>query len=75
MCWDWVRFAHLGREPGRDWVRFVKWGTACRARTGKLGSFREKGGAAKMAGGQIGFVSRKYGVAGHLVCWNWVRFT
>ena len=23
-----------------NWVRFVKWGTACRARTGKLGSFR-----------------------------------
>ena len=40
----------------------------------KLGSFRRNRGRRDAGYAEIGFVSHKYGVAGHLVYGNWVRF-
>ena len=61
---NWVRFAFFGcwRLAVGFWlggIGFVShiWGTACRARTGKLGLFRVIGGRQDGGGAEIGFVS------------------
>ena len=60
-----------------DEIGFVShfWGTTCRARTGRLGSFRKNGFWRLAVGrGGIGFVSRNWVVGQAGVRVNWVRF-